>query len=174
LEDVAIFASSSLDEWVIDEIVAQNAPITGFGVGTKMGVSEDAPSLDIAYKLCAYAGKGRLKTSTGKPVLPGRKQVFRQERDSCAVGDVIARADETGPGRPLLELVMQQGVRTDAGRVSLEQAREHAAVELSRLPEAVRALPPAEQPYPVEVSDALRRYQDEVRQRILAKEGTGS
>jgi nicotinate phosphoribosyltransferase len=174
LEEVAIFASSSLDEWVIDEIVAKNAPITGFGVGTKMGVSEDAPSLDIAYKLCAYAGKGRLKTSTGKPVLPGRKQVFRQERGGCAVGDIIARADEKGPGRPLLERVMQQGVRTDAGRASLEQAREHAAAELSRLPEAVRALPPAEQPYPVEVSDALRRYQEEVRQRILAKEGTGS
>jgi nicotinate phosphoribosyltransferase len=170
LEDVAIFASSSLDEAVIDEIVAKNAPITGFGVGTKMGVSEDAPSLDIAYKLCAYAGKGRLKTSTGKPVLPGRKQVFREERDGCAIGDVIARADEKGLGRPLLERVMQQGVRTDAGRVSLDQAREHAAAELSHLPEAIRALPPTERPYPVEVSDALRRYQDEVRRRILMKE----
>jgi nicotinate phosphoribosyltransferase len=171
LEHVAIFASSSLDEWVIDGIVARNAPITGFGVGTKMGVSEDAPSLDIAYKLCAYAGKGRLKTSTGKPVLPGRKQVFRQERDGCAVGDVIARADEKCAGRPLLEQVMERGLRIAAGRAGLEQARERAAEEMTRLPDAIRALRLAEPPYPVEVSDALRGYQDEVKARIFAKEG---
>lgn len=172
LERIAIFASSSLDETVIDQIVTSNAPITGFGVGTRMGVSEDAPSLDIAYKLCAYAGKGRLKTSTGKPVLPGRKQVFRQERDGIAIGDVIARADERGPGRPLLEPVMEEGVRTTAGRVSLEQTREHAAGEIKRLPEPVRALPPAETAYPVVISEELRRYQEEVKQRIFAKEGT--
>ena len=172
LEHVAIFASSSLDEWIIDEIVTRDAPITGFGVGTKMGVSEDAPSLDIAYKLCAYAGKGRLKTSTGKPVLPGRKQVFRQEREGRAVGDVIARADERCAGRPLLELVMERGARTASGRADLDQARERAAGEMSRLPDAVGALRPAEPPYPVTVSDALRRYQDEVKDRIFAKEGT--
>ncbi len=172
LERVAIFASSSLDESVIDGIVSSNAPITGFGVGTKMGVSEDAPSLDIAYKLCAYAGQGRLKTSTGKPVLPGRKQVFREERDGRAVGDIIARADERGPGRPLLEPVMEGGARTTAGRVGLEQAREHAAEELSRLPDAIRALSPADPAYPVRITEALRGYQDEIKQRILAKEGS--
>lgn len=172
LERVAIFASSSLDETVIDQIVASDAPITGFGVGTRMGVSEDAPSLDIAYKLCAYAGKGRLKTSTGKPVLPGRKQVFRQEREGIAIGDVIARADERCSGRPLLEPVMEGGVRTAAGRIGLEQARERAAEETKRLPDAIRALPAAERPYPVVVSEGLRRYQEEVKQRIFAKEGT--
>lgn len=172
LERVAIFASSSLDESVIDGIVSSNAPITGFGVGTKMGVSEDAPSLDIAYKLCAYDGQGRLKTSTGKPVLPGRKQVFREERDGRAVGDIIARADERGPGRPLLEPVMEGGARTTAGRVGLEQAREHAAEELSRLPDAIRALSPADPAYPVRITEALRGYQDEIKQRILAKEGS--
>src|SRR5512144_822594 len=55
LGKVEIFASSGLDEDVIDDLVTRGAPIMGFGVGTKMGVSEDAPSLDIAYKLCAYA-----------------------------------------------------------------------------------------------------------------------
>lgn len=167
LQDVAIFASSSLDEMLIEEIVAKGAPITGFGVGTKMGVSEDAPSLDIAYKLCAYAGKGRLKTSTDKPVLPGRKQVFREEQGGRAVGDVIARAEEKRSGRPLLAQVMERGARTAAGRTTLDQARALAAEELSRLPESIRALAPAERPYPVEVSEALRRYQDAVKQEIF-------
>ena len=97
LQRVEIFASGSLDEDTIAEIVAEGAPITGFGVGTSMGVSQDAPGLDIAYKLCAYGGRGRLKLSTGKPVLPSRKQVFRIEEDGRAVRDVIARAEEVLP-----------------------------------------------------------------------------
>ena len=119
LGTVEIFASSGLDEDVIDGLVTRGAPITGFGVGTKMGVSEDAPSLDIAYKLCAYAGQGRVKLSTGKPILPGRKQVFRIEQNGRAVRDVIARADEDFDGRPLLHLVMQDGRRTAEGTIDL-------------------------------------------------------
>jgi nicotinate phosphoribosyltransferase len=34
---------------------------------------------------CACAGKGRLKLSTGKPVLPGRKQVFRVSEESASI-----------------------------------------------------------------------------------------
>jgi nicotinate phosphoribosyltransferase len=83
--------------------VAKRAPITGFGVGTS--------GLDIAYKLCAYGGRGRLKLSTGKPILPGRKQVFRLEEEGRAFRDVIARAEETLPGRPLLRPVMHGGRR---------------------------------------------------------------
>jgi len=166
LERVAIFASGSLDEDRIAEIVAQGAPITGFGVGTKMGVSEDAPSLDIAYKLCDYAGRGRLKLSTGKPILPGRKQVFRREAGGEAIGDVIARADERIDGRPLLEPVMRGGERLPTGRVALDEARGRAAGELARLPGRVRAIAPADPPYPVEVSAALRAYQDEVAEQV--------
>jgi nicotinate phosphoribosyltransferase len=58
-----IFASGGLDEYEIAELLRQGAPIDGFGVGTGMGVSRDAPALDMAYKLADYAGKGRLKTS---------------------------------------------------------------------------------------------------------------
>lgn len=159
LKDVEIFASSSLDEDAIADIVRADAPITGFGVGTNMGVSSDAPSLDIAYKLCAYAGKGRLKTSTGKPVLPGRKQVFRNECEGFPVGDMIARREEELPGTPLLEPVMRNGHRIAEGSVPLDQAREHAQREIARLPEAIRALESALTPYPVAVSDALKAEQ---------------
>jgi nicotinate phosphoribosyltransferase len=165
LRHVEIFASSGLDEDAIDELLRGDAPISGFGVGTKMGVSEDAPSLDIAYKLCAYAGIGRLKTSTGKPILPGAKQLFRGEHDRQATGDIIARRDEKAPGRPLLETVMRDGTRVvDAEPV--ERARERAAVELSLLPDRVRALEPADPPYRVEVSDALREDQERIIKRF--------
>jgi len=166
LERVAIFASGSLDEHRIAEIVAAGAPITGFGVGTKMGVSDDAPGLDIAYKLCAYAGRGRLKLSTGKPILPGRKQVFRIEEDGIAARDVITRGDESAAGRPLLEPVMRAGERLDAGRVEIDRARKHAREQIARLPERVRALTPAHPRYPVTVSEALQAYQDEVERQV--------
>jgi nicotinate phosphoribosyltransferase len=84
LGQVGIFASGGLDEDVIAELVQAGAPITGFGVGTAMGVSDDAPSLDMAYKLVSYAGRGCIKLSPGKALLPGRKQVFRREQDGRA------------------------------------------------------------------------------------------
>lgn len=170
LRDVEIFASSSLDEYKIAELVAGGAPINGFGVGTRMGVSEDAPSLDIAYKLCAYAGTGRVKLSPGKPILPGRKQVFRIVEDDVAIRDVIARDDEAIDGRPLLAPVMRNGKRLEAGRITLDQAREHAKWEVSRLPPQLRAISPADPPYPVSVSEALSRYHDEIKETAILPE----
>lgn len=166
LNSVEIFASSSLDEDAIAEIVRADAPITGFGVGTRMGVSEDAPSLDIAYKLCAYAGRGRLKTSSGKPVLPGRKQIFRNEYNGTAAGDIIARADEDCVGSPLLQAVMADGRRLAAGEVSLPSARKRARDAVARLPAAIRALDPAAPPYPVAVSQALNADQQRAIERV--------
>jgi nicotinate phosphoribosyltransferase len=166
LRQVEIFASGSLDEDAIAAIVAKGAPITGFGVGTSMGVSQDAPGLDIAYKLCAYGGRGRLKLSSGKPVLPGRKQVFRVEQNGRAVRDVIARAEERLPGRPLLRPVMRGGRRLPEGAVDLQAARKHAQEEIARLPEHIRAIRPAERRYPVEISATLRAYQDEVTREV--------
>ena len=166
LQRVEIFASSGLDEDVIDDLMARGVPITGFGVGTKMGVSEDAPSLDMAYKLCAYAGEGRLKLSTGKPVLPGRKQTFRMKENGRAVRDVIARADERLDGRPLLHPVMAGGQRTDRGATDLEGARTRAREELALLPDPVHALAPADPAYPVFISDRLKAYRNEIIRKV--------
>jgi nicotinate phosphoribosyltransferase len=170
LEQVKIFASGSLDEEKIAAMVASGAPIDAFGVGTRMGVSRDAPSIDLAYKLTAYAGQGRLKTSPGKPILPGRKQVFRQEGDDGrAVRDVVARWDEQHPGRPLLEPVMQRGRRLAAGRVPLAEVRERARRELAALPDRIRGLEAADPPYEVRISDALERLQREVEERVSGR-----
>ena len=96
LHQVKIFASGGLDEMEIDRLLSEGAPIDGFGIGTALGVSQDAPGLDIAYKLAAYDGRGRLKLSAGKPILPGRKQVFRLEEGGLAIGDVEGRGFRIG------------------------------------------------------------------------------
>jgi nicotinate phosphoribosyltransferase len=174
LQQVSIFASGGLDEHAVAALVARGAPIDGFGVGTSMGVARDAPDLDLAYKLCEYAGRGRIKLSTGKPILPGRKQVFRASRDGIASGDTIARAGESLPGRPLLRPVMAAGRRLPGHVTDLDQVRAYAAAEVAALPPALRSIEPA-QPgdYPVEVSARLAAEHAAVSARIRAQSPGG-
>lgn len=155
LRQLQIFASGGLDEGKIATLIDSGAPINGFGVGTDMSVSADAPAFDIAYKLTAYAGEGRLKLSTGKRTLPGKKQVFRS-----ASGDVIGRAEEDLPGERLLKPAMRGGAVIAPAR-PLAEVRARAKAALDRLPAALRGLGEAP-PYPVEVSTALRNYEHDV------------
>jgi nicotinate phosphoribosyltransferase len=165
LRSVGIFASSSLDEDGIVQLLGAGAPINGFGVGAEMGVSPDVPTLDIAYKLVEYAGRGRIKLSMGKSLLPGRKQVFRVEREGIAHNDVIARHDEPAVGRPLLQQVMKQGTRLPAGRVTLDVARARREAELNRLSPLLRAIDPADRVYAVEISARLADETEKLRRQ---------
>jgi nicotinate phosphoribosyltransferase len=166
LGQVTIFASGGLDEHEIARLVKEAPSIDGFGVGTKMGVSEDAPALDMAYKATAYAGRGRLKLAPGKRILPGRKQIFRIEEKGEAVRDVLARHDESLSGRPLMRKVMERGKRLPSHVDSLEAIRENASREIALLPPRLRGLAPATPSYPVEVSEALQSYQERVVSEI--------
>ncbi|MFN2420600.1 MAG: nicotinate phosphoribosyltransferase [Gemmatimonadota bacterium] len=166
LDRVGIFLSGGLDEHKVARIVGAGTPVVGFGVGTRMGVAPDAPALDIAYKLVEYGGEGRLKLSPGKPILPGRKQVFRLEEKGGAVRDLLARHDEEHDGEPLLIRVMKGGERSEAGREALDQARVRAKREIGRLPERVRAIEPADPAYTIEISQALRASQRAVARQV--------
>lgn len=158
LQTLQIFASGGLDEHRIAALVQSGAPIDAFGVGTEMSVSADAPSLDLVYKLAAYAGRPRTKLSPGKRILPGRKQVFRAD------GDMIACAGERVDGTPLLRPVVRGGARVVA-RATLAEARATAAQGLATLPPALRDLAPADPPYPVRISAALAALLAELRAR---------
>jgi nicotinate phosphoribosyltransferase len=170
LRAVGLFASGGLDEDRIADLVAEGAPFTGFGVGTDMGVSRDAPALDMAYKLVEYGGRPRIKLSPGKVLLPGRKQVTRVEADGVAVHDIIGRRDERPEGRGLLRPVMVGGRRQEADRESLEEIRARALDEVARLPRRLRALAPANPPYDVNVTSALREDLQAARRRHEADE----
>jgi nicotinate phosphoribosyltransferase len=165
LRGVEIFASGGLDEDRLEELVRAGAPITGFGVGSAIDGSDDSPHLDLAYKLVWYAGEGRIKLSPGKELLPGRKQVFRIERDGLAERDILAERGESQPGRPLLVDVMRDGVRISSEATELRKARRRAQEEVSRLPERVRSLKAAEPPYPVEISSRLSAARERIEAR---------
>lgn len=166
LDKVEIFASGGLDEDAIHELLRSGAPIDGFGVGTSMGVAEDAPSLDMAYKLCEYAGKGKLKLSSGKPILPGRKQIFRVEKNGEVLRDTIALKNEKLPGRALLKKVMIKGEKVPEEKVELADMRKHAQQEIKGLPGRLRKISPASPPFLVEVSKALSDYQNQVKKEF--------
>lgn len=165
LDRVSIFASGGLDEDSIADVVAIGGPIDAFGVGTRMGVSADAPSLEMAYKLAEFAGTGRVKLAPGKVVLPGRKQVFRTLVNGMAVADTIARAEEDLDGTPLLTKVMKGGQRT-APAENLETIRDYAKNQIAGLPPSVRGIAHADPAYPVAVSDVLSEYKRQVERSI--------
>jgi nicotinate phosphoribosyltransferase len=159
---VRVFVSGGIDEDAITGFVASGAPIDGYGVGTSLVTSEDAPALDCAYKMQEYAGIPRRKHSEGKATWPGRKQVFRQR-----AGDVLTVVGDAQEGEPLIRPVMREGMVV-APPPSLAEIRTHAAAELERLPEHLARLQTAP-PYPVEVAPALRRLADEADRRLAAE-----
>jgi nicotinate phosphoribosyltransferase len=161
LSAVTIFASGNLDEFRLRDLVADHAPIDGFGVGTRMNTSADAPYLDCAYKLEEYDGRARRKRSEGKATWPGRKQVFRRAADDgLFASDVLTIETDHAPGVALLEPVMRNG-RLVAPLPTLEQSRRHATRQLASLPAQLASLDPCE-PYPVDISPALRQLATEV------------
>ncbi|HZA61089.1 MAG TPA: nicotinate phosphoribosyltransferase [Actinomycetota bacterium] len=161
LTDVRIFASGAVDERVIAD--AADAPIDAFGVGSRVGVAIDAPTLDSVYKLVDYDGRPVAKLSTGKATLPGRKQVWRTPD-----GDVVGLLDEAAPpgGEPLLAEVMRDGRTTVAG--GWHAARDRFTTELEALPASLRTLDAT--PPRVRRSAALEELTEEVRADIRRRE----
>jgi len=157
LQSVGIFASSGLDEWSVDALLQGGAPIDGFGVGTSLGASVDAPTLDLVYKLVEYDGRGRTKLSSEKVLHPGPKQVHRRSDRGIFSGDVIGHADEALPGEPLLVQIMKDGRRLPGVDLGLEAARTRAREQLASLPRELCTLAPPAAPYPVQFSERLQR-----------------
>jgi nicotinate phosphoribosyltransferase len=167
LQAVRIFASGGLDEWELARLEAAGAPIDGYGVGTSLTTSSDAPALDCAYKLQVYAGEPRRKRSEGKATWPGRKQIFRtRDVGGTMRGDVLTLEDDRQAGEPLLATVMQGGRRLEAAP-DLAAIRAHARAELAALPEPLKALGPCP-PYPVQVSPAIRALAEEADRAVEA------
>jgi nicotinate phosphoribosyltransferase len=161
LRDVTIFASGSVDEYVLEKLLEKGAPIDGFGIGTHMDTSADAPYLDCAYKLVEYAGKARRKRSEGKVLWPGRKQVFRSyDSENRIAGDVLGLESESRSGAALIQPVMKGGQRVSPA-APLSEIRQRSINELERLPVWLRRLQRAGE-YSVIVSDAVRDLASQV------------
>ncbi len=155
LTEAQVMLSGDLDEYKIKELLDEDVPADAFGVGTRMGTSSDAPSLGSAYKLVADGEGPKIKLSTGKVTLPGRKQVYRVETEDGYERDVIAtEAEQIAEGRPLLDKVMSGG-RLTSEVEPLEVLQQRCKQSLAKLPPGLRSLKPAAEEYPVEISQEL-------------------
>ena len=98
LEDVGIVLSNDLDERTIKSILDEGAPVSAWGVGTKLASAFDQPSLGGVYKLSAMKRKGddrwsaklKVSESAAKLTLPGYLDVRRfYNEDNTLAGDMI-------------------------------------------------------------------------------------
>jgi nicotinate phosphoribosyltransferase len=157
-KDVTIFVSGGVDETTLAAFAESGAPVDGFGIGTSLTTSSDAPALDCAYKLQEYAGLPRRKRSAGKATWPGRKQVWRgYGPDGRMASDILSTHDDEHDGEPLVQLVMQQGRRVRSP-LALEDIRSHARRQLDLLPQT--------SPYAVEVANSLKQLASSVDRRL--------
>jgi nicotinate phosphoribosyltransferase len=161
-------ASGDLNEFKIQELVAGQAPIDVFGVGTDLATSADAPSLGVVYKLVELeSGSSRrytAKLSFDKQTLPGAKQIFRY-----ADHDKQGRSTECPscpPGAPetkaLLRPVMINGKLIQALPTAAE-ARAYAEECLAQLPAACLGLFTTREPYRVELTTELECLADKIK-----------
>ena len=179
LHDVQIFASNDLDEFQIDKLLAEGAPIDGFGVGTRLATGanfnpltgEGGPSaLPGVYKHVERI-EGEKVTVTmkfsddkGKSTLPGRKQLHRlYDAEGNYVKDVISLWNEDlQEGEPLLVPVVLKGELVYSFPDSMEMQTKTKA-ELTRLPEPYKRLTDAEE-YPVVLSPGLKDLLEQLTQ----------
>jgi nicotinate phosphoribosyltransferase len=167
LSDVPIFASGGFDEFRISENLDHGAQIDAFGVGTRIGVSADAPYTNIAYKLVEYNNKPVLKLSSGKQNIPSSKQIFRTRLEGQLIKDIIGLRDEKLEGEKLLKKVMQNG-KPLAPTESLDKIRQRFRNEFKSLNDSVKAIRNPK-PYPVELSPKLKNLQEQVIRKIKDK-----
>ena len=96
LDQVKIYASNELDEWIINQITKNKSPIGGWGVGSKLVTGDKDPFLTGVYKIVAK-GDGKklmpcIKVSNNPEKMsnPGIKNIFRfYDKNNIMLGDLI-------------------------------------------------------------------------------------
>ncbi|MEE2987140.1 MAG: nicotinate phosphoribosyltransferase, partial [Nitrospinota bacterium] len=155
LQQTTLFASGNLDEFVLQKFTTNKTPLDGFGIGTRLTTTEDAPSLECVYKLQEYDRRPKFKRSKDKETLPGSKQVYRQtDKTGNFSKDILALSSDELEGEPLLIPCMRNGRRITSP-VSLSGIREYASRQLDRLPKPFRSLDSGPD-YPVELSPSVK------------------
>ena len=187
---VKISASNDLDEYTIQSLFAQGAPIDSFGVGTKLATCDPQPSLGGVYKLSATRESAdqpwdpviKLSEQAYKRTIPGVQHIRRYyDAAGVPVGDMIVddsvdQGDTTSmvnvldeltsydlsdaTPRELMVQLVENGHRVGEPE-SLEVAKARCREAIMHLDPAVkRFLNP--QYYPVGLERGLARLRNEL------------
>ena len=163
LPNTKILVSGDLDEYALLRLRQAGAPISGYGIGTKLVTG--AP-VNGVYKLVEIDGMPVMKSSSSKVTYPGRKQVFRAIQAGRIVKERLGLMIETPEAdeQPLLLPVMQSGEMMYPPE-SLSEIAERTAASVATLPEAVRRIE-APEPMPVAISKPLQKLTEETYFRL--------
>lgn len=170
LNYVKVFASGNLDEFKIRELLKKGATIDSFGVGTNMGTSIDAPSLDVIYKISEVTNEEgeflpTMKLSKGKVTYPGRKQVFRvKDENGKFLKDILGLENERINAKPLLVKVVDKG-RVIYKAPALEKIRMFNKENLSKFPRALADVVKRYK-YQLEVSPRLKKLRKSLSNQL--------
>ena len=118
LQECKIVISNSLDEYLIQDILAEGACIDSFGVGERLITAKEQPVFGGVYKLVALEKDGemipKIKVSENveKITNPGFKTLYRlyDKETSRAIADVITLDSETIPDGDEYEIFDPQNV----------------------------------------------------------------
>ncbi len=196
---VKISASNDLDEYTIQSLFAQGAPIDSFGVGTKLATCDPQPSLGGVYKLSAtretpdvpWEPVIKLSEQAYKRTIPGVQHIRRYyDEAGVPVGDMIVDDSvDTGDKDSMVDVLdeltsydlseatsreMLVKFVEDGHRVGEPESLEAAK---ARCREAVMHLDPATkrflnpQYYPVGLERGLARLRNELA--LLEAKGSG-
>ena len=105
LQSTKIIASNSLDEYIIDDLILQDAKIDIFAVGENLVTSKSNPVLGGVYKVVAYEKNEeiipviKISDNITKITNPGLKSLIRfyDIETNKAIADLICLADEVIP-----------------------------------------------------------------------------
>lgn len=98
--DCKIVVSNSLDEYLIRDLLHQEAKIDSFGVGERLITSKSSPVFGGVYKLSAVEKDGKIipkikiSENVEKITTPHFKKVYRLYQDGKAIADYITIHDE--------------------------------------------------------------------------------
>jgi len=195
--NAAIVGSNDLDEHLIQSLKQQGAPITVWGVGTRLATAYDEPALGGVYKLTAVRDDDgpwdyRVKVSeqAAKSTTPGVLQVRRFRDDEYFVADAIydeqqgireglslvdpldpTRRKRVAAGTPhedLLVPVVRQG-QTVYQSPTLEETRRRAQAQLQCLHPSIKRFSNPHQ-YPVGLEPRLHRLKTKLVLAIRERE----
>lgn len=111
LDDCGIVLSNDLDEYTIQSILDEGAPVTSWGVGTKLACAFDQPTLGGVYKLSATRAPGqeawtdclKISESAAKLTVPGVLDVRRYYNDDGRIaGDMVFDVNTGVAGREVI------------------------------------------------------------------------
>ncbi len=187
---VKISVSNDLDEYTIQSLFAQGAPIDSFGVGTKLATCDPQPSLGGVYKLSATRMKPtdpwdpviKLSEQAYKRTIPGVQHIRRYyDAAGVPVGDMIVddsvdTGDTTSMVNVLDELTTYDLSEATSAEIMVplvadgHRVGEHESIETAkaRCREAFMRLDPATkrflnpQTYPVGLERGLARLRNEL------------